>query len=87
MSHIAIAKIHDGEQASFLEEIKALTNEIRDRAFGLFQKRGERGGSAMADWLQAERDLTCSTESTWWKKIRRSSFGWRFRASAKRILR
>jgi HSP20 family molecular chaperone IbpA len=63
MSHVAIARIHEGQEPSFLDEIKALTNRIRERAFALFQKRGSSEGTAIGDWLQAERDLTCATES------------------------
>ncbi len=53
-----------GRQApSFFGELKALTNEIRDRAFGIFQRRGAGDGGELDDWLQAERDLTCATRS------------------------
>lgn len=65
MSHVAIAKVHEGQSGapSFLDELKALTNQIRDRAFAIFQRRGIGDGDAVSDWLQAERDLTCATES------------------------
>jgi len=65
MSHIAIARVHEGkdDSPSFLEELKTVTEQIRDRAFGLFQRRGACDGSPLNDWLQAERDLTCVTES------------------------
>lgn len=65
MSNIAIAKIHeaDREAPSFLAEIKAWTDRIRERAFAIFQRRGSGHGMALDDWLQAERDLTLATES------------------------
>jgi len=65
MSHIAIARVHNGQEdaPSFLDDLKALTSQIRDRAFSIFEKRGTGEGDALDDWLQAERDLTCATES------------------------
>ena len=65
MSHVAIARVHEGQEAepSFPDELKALTNQIRERAFSLFQKRSGGDGDALNDWLQAEKDLTCATES------------------------
>ena len=35
-----------------------LEERIRIRAYELYEKRGKRDGSAMADWLQAEAELT-----------------------------
>ncbi|HEY6902943.1 MAG TPA: DUF2934 domain-containing protein [Candidatus Acidoferrales bacterium] len=35
-----------------------LEERIRIRAYELYEKRGRREGSAMADWLQAEAELT-----------------------------
>ena len=35
-----------------------LEERIRVRAYELYEKRGKRDGSAMADWLQAEAELT-----------------------------
>jgi HSP20 family molecular chaperone IbpA len=64
MSHVAVAKIHEGKAVpGFFTELKELTEKIRDRAFTIFQKRDATGSNALADWLQAERDLTCATES------------------------
>jgi hypothetical protein len=31
--------------------------EIRQRAYELYAERGETGGSALEDWLRAEREL------------------------------
>lgn len=68
MSNVAIARVHKGQDvqedaSSFFEDLKALTGQIRDRAFAIFQKRGSANGKAVDDWLEAERSLTCATES------------------------
>ena len=68
MSNVAITKVHKGQDvqedaSSFLEDFKALTSQIRDHAFAIFQKRGAGEGKAVDDWLEAERSLTCATES------------------------
>jgi HSP20 family protein len=42
------------------EEMEALSDTIRERAFGLFQSRGGGDGSDVDDWLRAERDVIWS---------------------------
>ena len=42
------------------EEMKALTDTIRERAFSLFQQRGGGDGGDVDDWLRAERDVIWS---------------------------
>ncbi len=42
------------------EEMKALEDTIRERAFSLFQSRGGGNGGDIDDWLRAERDLIWS---------------------------
>jgi hypothetical protein len=42
------------------EEMEALSDTIRERAFGLFQSRGGRDGNDVDDWLRAERDVIWS---------------------------
>ncbi|MGA2715629.1 MAG: DUF2934 domain-containing protein [Bryobacteraceae bacterium] len=44
-------------------EPEGLIEQIRSRAFEIFQHRGGGGGSAMADWLEAEFDLVCRRAS------------------------
>jgi HSP20 family molecular chaperone IbpA len=48
---------------ALLERIEAITDSIRQRAFGLFQNRNGRDGSDLDDWLQAERDVVSSPVS------------------------
>lgn len=65
MSHIKIAKIHDGREGepTLLEELKAVTSRIRDKAFAIFQGRGAEGGKALDDWLEAEQSVLYVPES------------------------
>ena len=34
-----------------------VTTQIAKRAYQLFEQRGRRGGNAVLDWLQAEREI------------------------------
>jgi len=65
MSQVAIEKVDEKKigTASIFEEIKALSERIRDRAYEMFEGRGGANGSAAEDWFNAERDLLCSSES------------------------
>ena len=47
-------------QSNIAEEMKALADAIRDKAFSLFQERGGGNGGDVDDWLRAERDLIWS---------------------------
>lgn len=62
MSHVAVHKYPDLSEIprTFLDHIRDLTDTIRQRAFGLFQRRHNGNGSDLEDWLQAERDLIWS---------------------------
>jgi HSP20 family protein len=56
---VAIKRV-DGKKTStpaILEEVNALSEQIRQRAFESFERRGYDDGSALTDWLQAEREL------------------------------
>jgi HSP20 family molecular chaperone IbpA len=65
MSHVGIEKANEnkGVTASVFDEIKALSDRIRERAFELFERRGAGEGSALNDWVNAEHDLLYSCES------------------------
>jgi HSP20 family protein len=59
MSQVEIQK-DDGKKTtapSIFDEMKALSERIRQRAFEIFERRGSGDGFAMDDWLNAERDL------------------------------
>lgn len=65
MSQVAIEKV-DGKRAaasSIVDEVKTLSERIRRRAFEIFERRGGVEGSAMDEWLSAERDLFRIPES------------------------
>jgi HSP20 family molecular chaperone IbpA len=65
MSQVAIEKV-DGKKASqpsLIDEMKTLSERIRQRAFERFERRGCSDGAALDDWLKAERDLLRIPES------------------------
>jgi HSP20 family molecular chaperone IbpA len=43
--------------ATLWQEINAITDDIRNRAFSLFERRGGVPGGDLNDWLQAEREV------------------------------
>ncbi len=62
---VAVERI-DGKKAapeSFVDEIQALSDRIRRRAFDLFERRGGVDGFAVDDWLNAEQDLLLRPQS------------------------
>lgn len=65
MSQVAIEKVDANRAAasSILDEVKTLSERIRQHAFELFERRGGVNGFAMDDWLSAERDLFRIPES------------------------
>ena len=65
MSHVAIQKCKNSETTpqKLLKQVEAITDSIRERAFNLFQNRHSGNGSAVDDWLQAERDVVWSPAS------------------------
>jgi HSP20 family protein len=58
MSKVAIQKFRDQEAIpqSLFDQMRALTETIRERAFSLFQDRNGENGSDLEDWLEAERE-------------------------------
>lgn len=59
MSKLAVQKVHSDEMQSHpvLEQLRALTDRIRQRAYEIFQGRAGADGSDLDDWLKAENDL------------------------------
>ena len=59
MANISIARVKEkgAESPSLFEEMKALAERIRHRAYELFQRRRDTEGSPVDDWLKAERGL------------------------------
>ena len=65
MSQVAIYKCKNIETTpqTLLDQVKAITDSIRTRAFNIFQNRNCGNGSDLDDWLQAERDVVWSPVS------------------------
>lgn len=59
MSEVAITKIKENgaEPTCFLEDMKAIAERVRERAYELFQRRGKNSGDPVDDWLRAEREI------------------------------
>lgn len=58
MSNVVVEKIRDANQSRpILKETNELLDNVRMRAFDLFQKRGGPHGNDMGDWLQAEKEV------------------------------
>lgn len=59
MPSLYIEKVRDTERhrTPVFDELEHAWNDIRQRAFQLFQQRGGAGGFAVDDWLRAEQDL------------------------------
>jgi HSP20 family molecular chaperone IbpA len=65
MSNVAIEKVRDADALppSLFEQVVVTADKIRQRAFELFQKRGDAGDRSLDDWLQAEREVILSPQS------------------------
>jgi len=61
MANVAVDKYPDGQLPETLwERINAITDEIRQRAFSRFERRGGTAGEDVNDWLEAEREVVWS---------------------------
>jgi len=65
MSQVAIEKVDEkkSETASVFEEMKALSQRIRERAYEFFERRKGGDGFALDDWLKAEADLMSTADA------------------------
>jgi len=64
MANVAVDKYQDGQLPETLwERINAITDEVRQRAFSLFERRGGTAGGDVNDWLEAEREVVWSPPS------------------------
>jgi HSP20 family protein len=64
MSTVAVQKVKKPETApSLFESMDKLFEDVRKRAFDLFQRRGKMDGWDVDDWFQAEHDLVWTPES------------------------
>ena len=60
MSKVAIQTFRNEPAPSFFEEADRLFEEIRRRAFSLFEHRGFSPGRDLDDWIAAEREILWS---------------------------
>ena len=64
MTTVAVQKVKAPETApSLFQAMDKLFNDVRKRAFDLFQRRGALDGADLQDWFRAERDLVWAPES------------------------
>lgn len=65
MASVAVEKCREAGTLpeTLWEKMNAITEEIRNRAFGLFERRGRTMGWDLDDWLQAEREVVWSPAS------------------------
>jgi len=59
MANILVHKVENSkvETAPALKALRDIVEMVRQRAFELFEHRGDRPGNELADWVQAEREL------------------------------
>src|ERR1019366_10506105 len=64
MAHIAVEKVKEGglESPSLIHKMETMADRVRQRAYSFFEHRAGTG-SAVDDWLRAERDLILTPES------------------------
>jgi HSP20 family molecular chaperone IbpA len=65
MANVAVEKCPDSGvlPETLWQRMNAITNEIRQRAFGFFERRDRTIGMDLDDWLQAEREVVWSPAS------------------------
>ena len=64
MPDISVQRVQEsGSAPSLFESIEAMFEDVRKRAFELFQRRGAMDGSDLDDWFQAENDLIFAPKS------------------------
>jgi HSP20 family protein len=58
MANVEVRKVNGDDKSAFpvFDELAKKLDEIRHRAFALFQKRGNDPGYDLEDWLKAERE-------------------------------
>lgn len=59
MAHVTVQKVEEADLKALpiLAEIEKRLEDVRQRAFELFQNRGGEVGHALDDWLQAEHEV------------------------------
>jgi HSP20 family molecular chaperone IbpA len=64
MANVSVRKLGDAESLprQLMEEIQSFLENIKRRAYELFETRGGGQGGDLQDWLQAERELIPETQ-------------------------
>lgn len=59
MAQVSIVRVTNGNEKglAIFDEIARRLEEVQRRAFSLFERRGRTVGSALGDWLAAEREV------------------------------
>src|SRR5579872_331367 len=60
---VSVEKSKHGDPNGLLERLNAIGDEIRQRAFSRFERRGQTNGGDLDDWLAAEREVVWSPSS------------------------
>ena len=60
---VSVEKCKHGEANGLLERLNAIGDEIRQRAFSRFERRGQTNDGDLDDWLAAEREVVWSPSS------------------------
>lgn len=65
MANVAVEKCRESGTLpeTLSQTMNAIADEIRQRAFSLFERRGQTTASDLDDWLQAEREVVWSPAS------------------------
>ena len=65
MANVAVEKCRESGKfpETLWETMNAITEDIRQRAFNLFERRGRTMGWDLDDWLEAEREVVWSPAS------------------------
>jgi len=65
MANVTVEKCRESGTLpeALYQRMNAITDEIRQRAFGLFEGRGRTIGMDLGDWLQAEQEVVWSPAS------------------------
>ena len=63
MTGVSVHKVNPEESLSVVKEIETIYDQIRQRAFELFERRGCTLGKDMDDWLNAEAQFVFAPPS------------------------
>lgn len=65
MSYISVQKCRDTENLPqrLAQDLSEIINQVREHAFGRFERRGGMPGLDLDDWLEAEREVVWSPPS------------------------